>query len=271
MQDCAEWDASSAFACTKAYSTEGKADLSKFAIALTSFHMSDGAELIVSASISTPEDTGFSIVLTNAEPSGYSSRLKSASCSLLEIGKYAPDIQCGEWTSHESQKNGGILLTKSERITFPMVYDGTPQVLVWLRGLDLSPMPDRTLHIGVGTINRLGFTLAFNYQKPHTIRNVEISWLACSAKRSDVRIGTFSTGDMSGRTKCDGYVAFESGRFQAPPTVAVGITFFDIDKRYDLSLFLEVVEVTSEGMKWRIKGGEGGTITSASGSFIAFE
>lgn len=271
MQDCAEWDASTAFACTKAYPTEGKADLSRYAIALTSFHIPASSELIASASITTPQDTGFSIVLTNAEPSGYASRLKSASCSLLEIGKNAPDMQCGEWSSRESQQcRHNEVITTKERITFPMVYDRTPQVLVWLRGLYLAPSPDRSLSLRVVSIDRFGFSPLVTYLSAPNIRNVEISWLAYYEESPGLCIGTFHTGEMSGRTKCDGYLSFER-RFKAPPSVAVGITAFNIDTIFDLSLSVQVLEVTSHGMKWRIQGGEGGTIKYASGSFIAFE
>lgn len=271
MDECAEWDASSPFSYTKASPTVDEADMSRFAIALTSFHMPDSAHLIASASITTPQDTGLSVVLTNASPSGSASRLKSASCSLLEIGKHAPDIQCGEWSSCEYQKSNLILPASSHHITFPMLYDEKPQVLVWLRGLHLSPLRDRSLRLAVPNIYTFKFILQVTPISTAAIHDVEISWLACSAGRPGVSIGTFNTWDMSGKLMCDGYVAFHGVQFKAPPMVAVGIMAFDIDKRYDLSLSVHVVEVTREGMKWRIEGGEGGTVKSVTGSYIALE
>lgn len=271
MDECAEWDASSPFVCTKAYPTADEKDMSRFAIALTSFEMPDSAQLIASARITTPQDTGLSVVLTNAGPSGSASRLKSASCSLLEIGKHAPDIQCGEWSSCESQKSNLILPALNHTITFPMLYDEKPQVLVWLRGLHLSPLRDRSLCLAVHDVYAGQFELQVRAMSNAAIQDVEISWLACSARRPGVSIGTFNTWGMSGKLMCEGYVAFQGVRFKAPPMVAVGIMSFDIDKGYDLSLSVQVVEVTRMGMKWRIEGGEGGTIKSAIGSYIAVE
>lgn len=73
---------------TKAFPTARKVDLSRFAIALTSFSIPSEVQLDVSASITTPLDTGFTVSLS--DPS-----LKSASCSWIELGDHAPDMQCG--------------------------------------------------------------------------------------------------------------------------------------------------------------------------------
>lgn len=253
------------------YPSADQTDMSRFAIALTSFQMPDSAQLIASASITTAQDTGLSIVLTNAGPPGDASRLKSASCSLLEIGKHAPDIQCGEWSSCETQKWNQILPATHHTINFPMLYGENPQVLVWLRGLHLMPLRDRSFRLAVDNIHPSGFVLYVTPTSTTAIHDVEISWLACPVGRPGVSIGTFNTWDMSGKLMCEGYVAFQGVRFKAPPMVAVGIMAFDIDKRYNLSLSVQVVQVTREGMKWCIKGGEGRTVKSAIGSFIALE
>lgn len=85
-------------------------------------------------------------------------------------------------------------------------------------------------------------------------------------------IGTFQIKEINSRARCEGYVAFQKGLFKTPPRVVVGITGFQINICSDLGLSVRVVEVTSEGMKWRIDGGEDKKlIATAMGSFIAIE
>lgn len=272
MEDCAEWDASSAFEYTKAFLTTGQVHLSRFAIALTSFNLANSAQLIASASVTTPEDTGFSVTLSNVGHPGYSSRLKSASCNWLELGDQAPDMQCGVWSLPDSH---GSNQPEEYIITFPMRYNRTPRVRVWMRGLHMSPSLDRSLKLDVREITAVGFTLRVTCRSS-AIRSLEISWFACPDWRLGVESGTFSTGDNNSAdgnllTKFEGYVAFHQGGFTAPPRIAVGMTAFEIAKEYHLCLSVQVLEVTCDGMKWRIDGGEHGKITSASASFIALE
>lgn len=270
-QDCSEWDAASVFEYTKAFLTTGKADLSRFAIALTSFQMPNSAQLIASASITTPQDTGYSVALSNSGPTGFSSCLQSASCSWIELDDYAPDMQCGVWSLPQSPGSDRPQNSSTHKIDFPMIYNEIPQVLVWLRGLHLSRFNDRSLRLSTSSIKTSGFDLQVTALATTIIHDIEISWLACSARKSGITIGEFQSGELPVRSRCEGYVAFERDRFQVPPRVAVGITGFEINKNYELCLSVQVVQVTSEGMKWRMDTGKDGNMKNVRGTLIAIE
>lgn len=117
------------------------------------------------------------------------------------------------------------------------------------------PWADRSLQLLVVDITTLGFTLEVCGKPSSKISDLDISWLACSAGRVGVAIGTFEVKpEINSRARCEGYVAFQRGWFKTPPRVVVGITGFEIDNNICLGLSVRVVEVTCEGMKWRIDG-----------------
>ncbi|KAL0636387.1 hypothetical protein Q9L58_004637 [Maublancomyces gigas] len=232
----------SAFPCTKTFSTAGEAFLSRFTIGLTSFKIRNSARLIISARITTPEDNGISVTLSNTEAGGYCTDLKSVSCSLLELSEWAVDMQCG----------------------------ASPGLSV-VSGLHLAPFVGRSLRVWVDEITSCSYTLRVYSQATSTIQDVEISWLAYSDERPDLTIGGFEGNWVPGQMSCEGYLAFKRGCFNAPPRVVVGMTGFKTDESRDLYLSVEVVQVTREGMKWRFDGGQERNIKSATGSFIAFE
>lgn len=62
-------------------------------------------------------------------------------------------------------------------------------------------------------------------------------------------IGNFKAVELFEQTKCEGYVAFGRGLYKVLRRVAVGIMGFQIDKKCDLCLSVEVVQVTSAGVK----------------------
>lgn len=157
----------------------------------------------------------------------------------------------------------------THNITFPFPYAQAPQVLLWLKRIDLMQWTGRSLQPLVVDITTLGFTLEVCRKPSLKISELDISWLACSVGRVGVAIGTFQ---INSRARCEENVAFQRGLFKTPPRVVVGITGFQINICSGLALSVRVVEVTSEGMKWRIDGGEDkNQIATAMGSFIAME
>lgn len=167
-------------------------------------------------------------------------------------------------------------LKREHHITFPMRYDRSPEILVWLKGLHLLPFRDRSFFLSLGQCGDTGFTVRAE-SLSSAIQSLEISWLAFPERGGyDVQIGTFHSSQnwKAGSTTLyrdwEGYLKFGTA-FKILPKVAVGITAFSIDKSVDLSLAVKVVQVTCVGMKWRIDGGTNGHFWSASCSYIAFE
>lgn len=157
----------------------------------------------------------------------------------------------------------------NDMIDFPMQYSETPEVLVWLSGVQMSPSLDRSLELEFTNISRSSIMLKV-ISKTSSLQSIDISWLACPVQRPGLKIGTFTAWKCR-NNGCEGYVLFGSGWFKAPPRVAVGIMQFKMDKTSHLSLSMQVLEVTSEGMKWRIDAGPDGNFTFVTGSFIAIE
>ncbi|KAL0631756.1 hypothetical protein Q9L58_009385 [Maublancomyces gigas] len=277
IRSCTVPDKCSTAEYTKAFLTTGEVYLSRFAIGLTSVRMSSFQSLIASASVTAPKVTGFNIKLSNYYRTPSANRFKRASCSWLELNNQDLDMQCGVW-SHQVQQvwdEDEIFTPKNitHNITFSFPYAEAPQVLVWLKRMDVGSSADRSLRVLVSDITTVGFTLEV-YPQPNTnICGLDVSWLACSVGRVGVAIGTFEVKkEINARARCEGNVAFQSGWFKTPPRVVVGITGFEIDKDISLGLSVRVVEVTGEGMKWRIDGGEDeDKMAAASGSFIAIE
>lgn len=140
----------------------------------------------------------------------------------------------------------------------------------------MLPFLDRSVELNVTEGDSSGFTLCAT-SLSSTVQSIEFSWLACPTQRPGVQIGTFYSGQNYKDNNTpfhrhrEGYVAFDNCRFKTPPKVAVGIMAFQIDKSVHLSLSVQVVQVTSKGMKWRIDGGPDGHFKSATGSYIAIE
>lgn len=246
-----------------------KVDLSRFATALSSFQVYDSSWFVVSASLSTPEQTGFSVTITDSYPSGSTCGLGGTSGYVIELDECAVDMQCGMWSVPEAAR----LRQSKKFINFPMRYDMIPQVLVWLAAVQMSCLADSSIELQVEDLCSYGFTLKV-ISKALGFISADISWLACPVQRLGVSIGTFcaenTVGDDLGRS-CDGYVGFPRGWFKVPPRVAVGIRSVELDQRYSASLSIEVVQVTSEGMKWRMSARPGAGYKSATASFIAVE
>lgn len=261
---------------TQGFSTTGEVYLSRFAIALTSIRMTFGS-LIASASVSAPKVDGFNVTLSNYHPSQLANCFESPSCSWLELNNQDLDMQCGVWSLPVCHLWNDTKLDTTDNITheipFPFPYAEPPQVLVWLKKMHLWSSADRSLRIVVSGTTTLGFTLEVFSTSRSGISGLDVSWPACSVGRPGVTMGTFQVKDWTNeRARCEGHVAFQSGWFKVPPRVVVGFTGFEIDKGIALSKSVRVVEVTSEGMKWRIGGGEDeDRIAAASGSFIAIE
>lgn len=260
---------------TKTLFSTGEVYLSRFAIALTSVRMACLHCLIASASVTAPKDTGFNITLSNYGRYLSANSFKSASCSWLELNNQDLDMQCGvssvparhPWKYTETHTTDNI----THKITFPFPYAEAPQVLTWLKRMRFGDTADRSLRLLVSHVTTLGFTLEVYSRFITNISDLDISWLACSVQRQGVAIGTFEIKkEINTRARCEGYVAFQRGWFTTPPRVVVGITGFEIEKDMTLALSVRVVEVTGEGMKWRIDGGEDEeNIVAARGSFIA--
>lgn len=182
-------------------------------------------------------------------------------------------MQCGVWSLPlPNMWEDGIKICTTHNISFPFRYGEAPQVLVWLKQIRLHSRLERSLRLQVSNITAVGFTLEVNFPFTSNIHALDVSWLACSVGRPGVTIGTFDVEEeITARARCEGYVAFQREWFKAPPRVIVGITEFAIDNKDLFSLSVRVVEVTTEGMKWRIDGGEDEKIAAARGSFIALE
>lgn len=253
---------------TKEFPTVGKVDLSRFIVALTSFNIPADVQVDVSASITTPVDTGFTVSLSDTSISPASTGVDSATCSWIELGAHAADMQCGSLRRNDNPDADLLKRTTTHQVSFPMTYSEPPQVVVWLRGLHLSPSDQRTVKLQVVQIYNWGFNLEVICGTAANPHDVEISWLACLA---GVTTGDFAGGNVSGVTKCEGYFAFKAGRFETPPRVVAGLTGFGNNKQVAFSLAVRVVQVTCEGVKWRIDGGPDGHFGFAKGSFIAFE
>lgn len=189
-------------------------------------------------------------------------------------------MQCGDWSLLASSGSNLSQKSTAHVIMFPMQYEKSPKVLVWLRGLQIYDTHDRALTLEKSDTSDWGFTIQ---AKNLNFHGAEISWLAYSIPRLGMTIGTFHAGRMSSWdggidnyddspwASYDGYVAFQGCYFRTAPRVAVGFTGFEMDKRSPLCLSVQVVQVTREGMKWRIDAGKDGLIKYASCSFIAIE
>lgn len=227
--------------------------------------------LVASASVTAPKDTGFNITLSNHYRNTSANRLKSESCSWLELNNQDLDMQCGVWSLPHLRDDDEIYTTHN--ITFPFPYAEAPQVLAWLKRIHLMSWGNYSLQLRVLDITTLGFTLEVCRKPSPTISELDISWLACSVGRVGVAIGTFEIKqEINSRARCEGYVAFQRGWFKTPPRVVVGITGIKVAGGIPSGLSVRVVEVAGEGMKWRIDGGEDKKlIATVGGSFIAME
>lgn len=254
---------------TKIFPTAGKVDLSRFITALTSFQLSACPWLYVLASLTTPEITGFSMTISGTSASGSSDGLESASGACINLDKCAVDMQCGMSSARVAKGSSQSKIF----VSFPMKYDETPQVLLWLGGLQMSCIADNAIEVEVEDPCPEGFTLQVT-TPGSSVTSANISWLAYPVQKPGVIIGTFrveATGCVGLGRKDSGYVAFPPGWFKELPRVAVAITSVGVHGGCGVSLSVKVVNVTSEGMEWRMIAHRKGTYKSAVASFIAVE
>lgn len=268
--DDGQWDDSPRTNCTKAFYTTSPPDVSRIALALTSFHCRKLNVGIASASVTTPHSAGYSVTLSSLS-NGWRSVLESTSCSGLQLDPSDTDLQCGTWSLPESHQWNNPQLSTTCGITFPVAYDHPPKVLVWVKNFFLGDTGDHSLRVLVSNITTVGFTLETTSLVEMSLYGAETTWLSCSADRPDVHFGTVQAQNgvlLADRTTSKGNVAFQTGLFMTTPQVVVGITGFHTNKECDLHIAVEAVEVTSQGMKWRVDGKGDTDITSVECSFV---
>lgn len=141
---------------------------------------------------------------------------------------------------------------------------------MWLKHVFTKNTCDRSVRLLVSNITVMGFTLHVNSLLNNNLFGSEVTWLACSAGRSNVHFGRFQAEDgAQEETRRKGYVEFPTARFKSAPRVIVGITGFHIDKASNLYIAVDSARATSEGFKWRVDGLGDTDISSVECSYIA--
>ncbi|WEW58278.1 hypothetical protein PRK78_003746 [Emydomyces testavorans] len=222
----------------------------------------------VNASASNVRKDEFDIHLTTWDDT----KLYSAGCSWLEVAANDKDFQIGEFSTEDDHPWNQPKQKTSRSITFPRAYNSPPQVLIWMKRLDLKKDADLRASAYLTDITATSFTIHINTWGSATVYSCAVSWIAYPSDKKDIASGTFSTREIdpweSIPLENSGQLSFNK-TFQKTPKVLLGLRRIDVDGQRNLRIKLSASSISKTGMTWHIDSWGDTLLNGASGSYIA--
>ncbi|KAF8603540.1 hypothetical protein BDV93DRAFT_579642 [Ceratobasidium sp. AG-I] len=198
--------------------------------------------------------------------------LYSAGCTWLDVCKHDRDFQFGTYATGELSANPN---KPSTPITFDRPYASVPNIIVWIKDLDLDKGTNYRVKTYATNITRTGFTLNVETWGDTKLYNAGVTWIAHAASRSNIASGGFHTNEIRPYTETKQQehmkaVKFDK-KFEGKPDVYVG--FSQIDSANDTNLRLKAFakDVTTEGMNLHINTWFDTVLYQAEASWLAIQ
>jgi len=202
-------------------------------------------------------------------------RHHGSGCSWLSLPPDDPDIQSGRYDTSQDHPWSKSQTKTSRRITFAHPYDAPPKVAVWLDAVDSGPGRYARVTAWAGDIASDGFTIHLDTWHDSNLWSAGATWLAHSARRTDVRSGAFEIKDVrpssAPRHKNRGRVSWGAPEMARSPRVFTALRMLDFQDGKNIRLTMNTSNVTTTGMSWSLDSWHDTVFYAAGAIFVAFD
>jgi hypothetical protein len=200
--------------------------------------------------------------------------LYSAGCNWLEVYENDPDFQFGKFSTTEVHPADQPQTQTSSVVTFPIPFDVSPSVVVWLSGFELANNANWRVRAYVTEVTNQSFRIHIDSWSDTTLYAATAWWVAYPSDRPHIASGSYSTIDVrpwnAPQLVTKGHVEFAK-TFPQHPTVYAALHSLDISNGGDLNIHLDTSNITTEGFQWSFETLPGSTLFSAGASYIAID
>ncbi|KAF8600143.1 hypothetical protein BDV93DRAFT_496966 [Ceratobasidium sp. AG-I] len=197
--------------------------------------------------------------------------LYSAGCTWLDVGKQDRDFQFGEYRTGQSTENAN---KPSFQVRFDKPYALVPNIVVWLKYLDISNNENCRIKAYATDITTTGFKLTVETWGKTLVYAVTAVWIAHSSTRSNITSGNFNTMDIRPWNKpqlknCTN-ITFDK-KFERAPRVLAALNWLDISNKTNLRINVTTEDITKKGVKLNLDSWCDTILYSAGASWLAIQ
>ncbi|KAG8986464.1 hypothetical protein FRB90_003992 [Tulasnella sp. 427] len=164
----------------------------------------------------------------------------------------------------------------SERINFKRPFATPPNVVVFLRQLDVGEGSCTRVTAYATDIDAKGFTIHVDTSSDTKLRSGIAGWIAYPEDKENIYSGTANTfqvrpmQNVTPGAVAQKYIDFNNTAFYATPSVFVALNTIDCSTAHDLRVNAYSTDISTRGMTWHIDSWSDTILYSAGISFIAF-
>ncbi|KAK5097400.1 hypothetical protein LTR70_007601 [Exophiala xenobiotica] len=160
-----------------------------------------------------------------------------------------------ESTDVRSWQNPAHPADDTKTISFDTAFQNVPNVILFLRYVDIDWNTGTRLRTWTESVTMTDFRVHINTWSDTTLYDGGVSWVAYDplnlpaglwVESGTLTNETFPTNQQSH----SGSITFSPGKFEKPPTVLLGIPYFDFHNMHGTRMHVDYANVTKDGMDW---------------------
>ncbi|KAB5588894.1 H-type lectin domain containing protein [Ceratobasidium theobromae] len=178
-----------------------------------------------------------------------------------------------QWGTFSSSQ---LFAEQLPKISFPHSFNNPPNVIVWIRSLDVDKVNNPRVEALATDVTDHDFTLHLRTWGGTHVYDVTVDWIAVSRDNPSVRVGQFTatpdvfpSGLGEGKTGYTGRLDFGQA-FGQPPRVVVGFNKIDAAKEKNLRIEANADKITNTGFEMVINSWGDSVIYGGGAAYIAF-
>jgi len=199
-------------------------------------------------------------------------KLNGAGAEWLEVSKHDRDFQCGVFSTRDDHAWNQPKVKTSRAISFAKPFAEPPQVVCWLKELDMDKNHNWRVKTYADNITKTGFTIHIETWGDSILYIGTTSWIAHPANRPNITSGSFNTMDVRAwnqpRDVTEGHVSY-CKTFQKTPIVLAAYNHLDIDCNSNLRIKAFELGTKPNGFNWKIETWGGTTLYSAGLAYLS--
>lgn len=205
--------------------------------------------------------------------SWFTTKHYQSACSWLAVSANDLDCQHGQYSVAEDSRHGSIPVHTSHRVLFAHPYPAIPKVAAWIRGIDRDSGRNLRCSVFATDISPTGFIIHLDKWGDSKLFELNATWLAYSADRTDIFSGSIDTEldrpTIHPKKSFAGVASFDGAKFSRPPRVFTALSHLDVSKDCLTRVKITTDKITTHDMHYRVEAWAESLLYSARCTFIA--